>query len=933
MDYRETINLPKTDFPMKARLASKEPQILKEWEKINLYEKIKGVNRGKKKFVLHDGPPYANGHIHLGTALNKILKDLINKSKTMDGYSSDYVPGWDCHGLPIELQVEKQLKKKKETFSKTEIRERCREYATKYINIQREEFKRLGVLGEWDKPYLTMHPLYVATIVREFAKLAEAKNLYKRKKPILWCASCRTALAEAEVEYQDHTSPSIYVKFPLISDIAQKVPALKDAKVSVVIWTTTPWTIPANLAVCLRSDLDYVAVKAGDEILILAEGLLLQTMLTLGIERFEIKATFPGALLEGLQCSHPFYVRESIIILGPHVTLEAGTGCVHTAPGHGQEDYEIGLKYNLAIYAPVDDAGRFLPEVEFFGGQFVMHANKAVNAKLREHGALLKEEQIVHSYPHCWRCKQPVVFRATEQWFVSMEHNGLRRKALENIQKVSWIPPWGRERIYGMIENRPDWCISRQRAWGVPIAAFYCKKCESLLLESKIINHVADIFEQEGSDGWFCWEPQRLLPPNTRCHQCGSTDFEKETDILDVWFDSGVSHAAVLEKRKDLGSPCDMYLEGSDQHRGWFHSSLLTSVGTRGRAPYHSVLTHGFVVDGKGEKMAKSKGNVIRPEDVIKQYGAEVLRMWVASENYREDIRISPDILKRLSEAYRKIRNTCRFILGNLFDFDPSKHTVPTTELQELDHWALYKLNLLVQKVLKAYRSYEFHTVYHNINNFCINDMSALYLDILKDRLYCSSATSPLRRSAQTVLFTILDSLVRLVAPMLSFTADEIWVLLPAQATRPQSVHLAPFPSFDEAAYELRVVEKWELLLKIRENVLKSLEDVRARKEIGNSLEAAVSLATPKKLYDFLKQYEQELADLFIVSQVQLDLQEGGGDFSLTNLVEDITITITEASGGKCQRCWKYSPDINGDGASVCERCAKVISELGGAVS
>jgi isoleucyl-tRNA synthetase len=928
MDYKESINLPKTDFPMKASLTVKEPQILAEWEKMHLYEKIISVNADKQKFILHDGPPYANGHIHIGTALNKILKDLINKSKTMDGYRSHFVPGWDCHGLPIELQVEKQLGKNKAGISKLQIRKLCREYATKFIDIQREEFKRLGVLGEWQQPYLTISPSYVATIVREFAKIAERGNLYKRKKPILWCSSCHTALAEAEVEYQDRKSPSIFVKFPLISDIGKQFPSLKGEKISIIIWTTTPWTIPANLAVCLHPELDYVAVKVGDEVFILAEGLLNQTMLTFGIEEFEILEKIPGHVLEGIRCSHPFYERESLIILGTHVTLEAGTGCVHTAPGHGQEDYEVGLKYNLEIYAPVDDAGKFDPELEFFGGQFVFDANKAVNEKLREHGALLKEEEIVHTYPHCWRCKHPVVFRATEQWFVSMEANALRNKALENIQKVTWIPPWGKERIYGMIEHRPDWCISRQRVWGVPIVAFYCKQCGVTLLDSNIIHQVANIFEKEGCDIWFSWESQKFLPSDVSCDQCGAKDFRKETDILDVWFDSGVSHAAVLEQREELGSPCDMYLEGSDQHRGWFHSSLLTCVGTRGLAPYRSVLTHGFVVDGKGEKMAKSKGNVIRPEEVIKKYGAELLRMWVASENYREDIRISSDILQRLSEAYRKIRNTCRFLLGNLSDFDPAKHTINYNELEELDQWALYKLNLLTEHVLKAYRFYEFHTVYHSITNFCINDMSAFYLDILKDRLYCSAASSQARRSAQTVLFKILDSLIRLLASILSFTADEIWKLLPAQRDRYASVHLAPFPSFDEAILDSEVVKKWELLLKIREQVLKNLEDLRARKEIGNSLEAAVTLLIPKKLYDFLKANESNLADLFIVSQVELKLKDGGGDFSLENLIEDASIIISKARGTKCQRCWKYSPSINKENNLVCGRCAKVLIEL-----
>jgi len=928
MDYKDTINLPKTDFPMKASLSVKEPEMLKQWEAMGLYEKIAALDNRSGKFILHDGPPYANGHIHIGTALNKILKDIVIKAKTMDGCRTSYVPGWDCHGLPIELQVEKELGKKKGTVPKVEVRRQCREYAAKFMNIQREEFKRLGVLGEWGNPYLTLNPDYSATIVREFGKFVQAGSVYKRKKPIQWCASCQTALAEAEVEYQEHRSPSIYVKFPLVSDISSKLPSLKGEKVSVVIWTTTPWTIPANLAICLHPDFDYVAVKVQDEVFILAEGLLQRTMLTLGIEKFTIRETFSAAVLEGLKCRHPLYGRESLLILGPHVTLDAGTGCVHTAPGHGQEDYESGLKYNLDIYAPVDDAGCFVPEVEFFGGQFVFDANAAVNKKLQETGALLKQEEIVHSYPHCWRCKKPVVFRATEQWFISVEKNDLRKKALDCIQQVEWIPPWGRERIYGMIENRPDWCISRQRAWGVPIVAFYCSDCNAVLLDAAVIGHVADLFEQHGSDVWFSREAAELLPPGVKCGQCGKDEFRKETDILDVWFDSGVSHAAVLEKRPQLGSPADLYLEGSDQHRGWFHSSLLVSVGTRGRAPYRAVLTHGFVVDGKGEKMAKSKGNVIYPEEVIKQYGAEILRLWVASENYREDMRISPDILKRLSESYRKIRNTCRFLLGNLRDFDPAVHSVPYERLTELDRWALHQLQALAARVLNAYRAYEFHTVYHSISNFCINDMSAVYLDILKDRLYCSAAADPSRRAAQTVLNIVLQSLLRLCAPILTFTADEAWKYLPQKAGLQESVHLSLFPVLPPEYTNPEIAERWGILLQVRDRVLKSLEEARAAKQIGNALEACVALAAPEKLYSLLMDYQQELADLFIVSQVTLEKKDGGADAPFEDLVADSAVEIAVAAGEKCGRCWKYSVRVGESAAypATCERCAAVLA-------
>ncbi|MBM4311476.1 MAG: isoleucine--tRNA ligase, partial [Deltaproteobacteria bacterium] len=688
MEYKDTINLPQTPFPMKASLPRKEPELLAHWEQTGLYEKIKASRAAAPKFILHDGPPYANGNIHIGTALNKLLKDFIIKSKTMAGFQAPYIPGWDCHGLPIELNVEKSLGRDKQSVSKSEIRRKCRVYAGEFVDIQRSEFKRLGVLGDWDKPYLTLTPGYSATIVREFGKFVASGDVYKRKKPIQWCASCGTALAEAEVEYQDESTPSVYVKFALTPESRAKLPEAARENASVVIWTTTPWTLPANLAICLHPDLDYVAVQTGAEVLILAEGLLESTMRICGIDRHAILARFRGSELERLICRHPLCERDSLVIVGEHVTLEAGTGCVHTAPGHGQEDYEAGLRYGLEIFAPVDDAGVFTAEAGEFAGQFVFKANTPIVERLRSVGALLGEQNISHSYPHCWRCKKPVIFRATEQWFISMETNGLRKRALEAIAATNWIPSWGIDRIRGMVENRPDWCLSRQRTWGVPIVAFYCTECGHLLLDQAVINHVADLFEKDGSDIWFERTPEELLPAGTRCPACSHAEFRPETDILDVWFDSGVSHAAVLERREELASPCDLYLEGSDQHRGWFQSSLLTSVGTRGRAPYRSVLTHGFVMDGKGQKMAKSRGNVIRPEEVIKQYGAEVLRLWVASENYQEDMRISDDILKRLSEAYRKIRNTCRFMLGTLADFDPARDRIAYADLEELDKWA-----------------------------------------------------------------------------------------------------------------------------------------------------------------------------------------------------------------------------------------------------
>ncbi|MDY7033439.1 MAG: isoleucine--tRNA ligase, partial [Thermodesulfobacteriota bacterium] len=880
MDYKNTLNLPQTKFPMKANLAQREPDMLKEWDESRIYDRIKEAARDKEKYILHDGPPYANGHIHMGTALNKILKDIIIKSKTMAGFNSYYVPGWDCHGLPIEHEVDKKLGEKRHSMSIPKIRALCRDYAEKFINIQRNEFKRLGVLGEWENPYLTMNNKYVATIIKEFGKFVESDSIYKSKKPVHWCASCRTALAEAEVEYQECESPSIYVKFPLLSDMSGVLPSLHGEKISVLIWTTTPWTIPANLAITLHPDFTYVAVKTGDEVFILAEGLLEATMKAIDVEEYTIKEKFSSGILEGMKCRHPFLSRESSIILGDHVTLDAGTGCVHTAPGHGQEDYEVGLKYGLEIYTPVDDGGRFTDDVEFFAGEFVFDADRSVNKKLGETGALLKKESVAHSYPHCWRCKNPIVFRSTEQWFISMEKNHLRQKALESINEVQWIPKWGRDRIYGMIENRPDWCISRQRAWGVPIVIFYCKSCNYTLAQKEIVDFVSYQFEKEGSDIWFSKEAGELLPTGTKCPLCNGIDFEKETDILDVWFDSGVSHAAVLEERDSLKFPADMYLEGSDQHRGWFHSSLLTSVNTRGKAPYETVLTHGFVVDGQGKKMSKSSGNVIAPGEIIEKNGAEILRLWVAAEDYRDDIRISEEILKRISEAYRRIRNTCRYILGNLYDYTPTKDALKYEDLWEIDRLSLHRLQKLIMKIRDAYENFSFHTVYHSLHNFCVVDMSAFYLDVLKDRLYISPQDSSQRRSAQTAMYEILDSILRLMAPILSFTSEEAWKYLPPDDERVSSIHLAEFPAVNEEYIDDELAERWDMLLKVRAEVSKALEIARREKVIGHSLDAEVLLYASSKLYGFLGSFLHELRTIFIVSMVNLlRAEDGHGEY------------------------------------------------------
>ncbi len=931
MDHKSTLNLPQTQFPMKANLVKREPEMIEKWDEIGLYNIIRKASRGRTPYMLHDGPPYANGNIHMGTAFNKILKDIIIKSKQMAGFDAPYVPGWDCHGLPIEHKVDMELGKKKKDMDQVEIRRYCRKYAEKYIGIQRNEFKRLGVLGEWDDPYLTMNFSYEAVIVREFGKFALNGSVYKSKKPVYWCTSCRTALAEAEVEYREHSSPSIFVKFPMISDLSKQFPSLSGKKVFMVIWTTTPWTIPANLAIALHPDLDYVAAEVNDnEVLIMAEGLLNICMDSFGLDSYRVLETFRAGVLENLKAKHPLYERESLIVLAPYVTLDAGTGCVHTAPGHGREDYETGLAYNLDIYSPVDDAGRFTKDVEFFAGQEVFSANRSVNKKLSEVGALIKEEMISHEYPHCWRCKNPVIFRATEQWFISMEKEGLRQKALEAIKRVSWIPSWGQERIYLMIANRPDWCISRQRAWGVPITVFFCRDCDTKIIAPEIVDHVARLVEESGADIWFSETEKNLLPPGTTCPACGGDNFRKETDILDVWFDSGVSYAAVMEKRDYLKSPADLYLEGSDQHRGWFHSSLLCSVGTRGDAPYRNVLTHGFVVDGAGKAMHKSAGNVISPEDLIKKYGSEILRLWVAGEDYRDNIRLSEEILQRLTEAYRRIRNTCRYLLGNLYDFDYKRDRVSYQEMGELDRWALYRLKEMSDRVIKAYEDFEFHLVYHTLHNFCVIDLSSFYLDIIKDRLYVSSKNSRARRSAQTVMDEILKVIVRIMAPVLSFTADEIWQHMDHENGSP-SVHADLFMPVSEEYRDTELAGRWEEIFRIRGEVTKALEIARKDKLIGHSLDASVTLGLSPELETLLAPYKEQLRSIFIVSSVELTAAgevEGGVK---GEEVEGLIIKVAPSIDPKCERCWVHDPTVGEHEAfpTICTRCLEALREMG----
>jgi isoleucyl-tRNA synthetase len=923
MDYKTTLNLPRTDFPMKAQLPRREPEMLKLWADMDLYGRIREQSRGKPRFILHDGPPYANGHIHLGHALNKILKDIIIKSRQMMGFDCPYVPGWDCHGLPIEHQVDKELKAQDQVLSQVEVRQRCRAYAQKFIGIQREEFERLGVLGDWQHPYLTMNPGYVAAIIREYGKFFLDGSIYRSKKPIHWCATCRTALAEAEVEYEEHGTPSIYVKFPLKDPKGVEGLDPANGRHFLVIWTTTPWTLPANLAIAVHPDLEYAAVRVDQEIYVMAADLASGLISQWGLKG-EVVKTWEGRSLEGVVCRHPWLDRDSTVILADYVTLSAGTGLVHIAPGHGQEDYESGLKYGLTPYSPVDDQGRFTEEVPEFAGKQVWEANVGIMNLLSRKGMLIKAEEASHSYPHCWRCKEPIIFRATEQWFISMEENGLREKALRAIDGVTWIPRWGRERIYQMIEQRPDWCISRQRAWGVPIVAFHCQGCREVFLTEPILEGIIARVLREGADFWFSSPASEIVPSDTRCPHCGGGNFAKETDILDVWFDSGVSFAAVLEPEASLGFPADLYLEGSDQHRGWFHSSLLTAVGTRGKAPYRGVLTHGFVVDGDGRKMSKSLGNVIAPQEVMGDYGAEILRLWVTAEDYRDDVRLSPNILKQLADAYRRFRNTARFMLGNLYDFDLEQHFVPYGEREELDRLALSWTAQLITRVKRAYQDYEFHLVFHRLHQFCAVEMSAIYLDILKDRLYISKADAPARRSAQCTLHEILTGLMGMLAPILSFTAEEVWSYLPGR-DQPNSVHLAAFPKPAAGFPDEALLSKYEFLLKVRDEINRGLEEARKGKVLATAQEARAILATgDDSLYGKLTAQQEEMRLLAQVPEVQVEKSAAGLEHGLeAGEIPGLFVRVVKASGEKCIRCWFHLPSVGEDAAhpQVCARC------------
>ena len=945
MDYKKTLNLPKTKFPMKANLGQREPEMLKRWKKENIYQKLRESGKDRPKYILHDGPPYANGNIHLGHTVNKVLKDIIVKYRQMQGFDAPYVPGWDCHGLPIEINVERELGDARKEMSQLSVRKACRKYAGKFVKSQRKEFERLGVFGDWDNPYLTMLLKYEAAIAREFCEIFLAGHVKKSRKPVYWCPSCVTALAEAEVEYADHASPSIFVKFRAGQRLAEwlnKQTSGKAEDVSVIIWTTTPWTLPANVAVALHPEFNYVAARTGrdgegfkkGEVWIVAEDRLKPLMESIGLEDADVEviADLSGSDMEGMELEHPFLERKSRLILAPYVTLDAGTGCVHTAPGHGADDYESGLRYGLDVLSPVDDHGCFTKDAGVFEGEFIFKANKLINALLTEKNALLASEQMSHSYPHCWRCKKPVIFRATPQWFIAMDAKGdgkgIRKEALETIKDVKWIPAWGEQRIYGMVETRPDWCISRQRSWGVPVTVLMCRKCEEPVMDRAVADRIVELFTKEGSDAWFARDAADFLPEGSCCPACGGRDVRKEMDILDVWFDSGVSHAAVLEEREDLSSPADMYLEGSDQHRGWFQSSLLTSVATRHRAPYRSVLTHGFVVDGKGRKMSKSVGNVIPPEKVIKRFGAEMLRLWVSSEDYQDDIKISDEILQRLTEAYRKIRNTIRYLLSNINTFNPETDSVPLEDLLPIDRWALWRAGQVAERVGRAYEDNRFHQVYHTLYNFCTVDLSALYVDILKDRLYCELAHGRERRSAQTVIFAIASDLIRMMAPVLSFTAEEAWAYLGKE----ESVFMEAFP---RPRLELSPEEQdlWSDLWAVRNEVTKALELARKEKRIGLALDALVSLQLPEKLGEKLEGQEELMRQITIVSQLGFTapgtLAEGD-DVWASDEITGLLVKVEKAKGEKCERCWTWSEDTGSDERfkGVCGRCAKVLDAM-----
>ncbi|MDP7472332.1 MAG: isoleucine--tRNA ligase [Vicinamibacterales bacterium] len=932
-DWKATLNLPRTAFPMKASLQKAEPAAYARWDEIGLYELIRERRAGAPRCVLHDGPPYANGHIHIGTALNKILKDFVVRSKTMAGFDSPYVPGWDCHGLPIELRVERELGSKKRDMDTAALRRACRAYADRYLDEQRVGFRRLGVSADWTRPYLTMAFHYQADIVRALGRFVEQGMVYRGKKPVHWCIHCRTALAEAEVEYETHTSPSVYVEFPLSAGSAAalvgSLPALEGRALSALIWTTTPWTIPSNLAVAFHPDLDYgvYATSPDDPAVIVAAALAERVATDVGRPLTEPLAVVKGRAFEGLRFEHPLYDRASVGVLGDYVTLELGTGVVHTAPGHGADDFNTGVKYGLETYAPVGPNGVFDNTVEGFAGMKVFDANPKIADALDCAGRLWQRATLEHAYPHCWRCHRPVIFLATSQWFIAMETAELRQRALDAIQQVQWFPAWGQERIHNMLAYRPDWCISRQRSWGVPIPAVYCTACGDATLTTALTDRAADVFEEHGADAWYERALAEFVPPDHVCGGCGGKEFKRERDILDVWFDSGSSHEAVLEER-DLGWPAEIYLEGSDQYRGWFHSSLLVGLGTRGRAPYRQVITHGFVVDESGHKMSKSRGNDIAPQTVIEQSGAEVLRLWVAMVDYREDVRIGKEILARVVEAYRKIRNTLRILAANLHDFDPATDTVPIDQLDELDRFGLSRYAETASRIVGAYAEYDYQAIFQALNGFLTVDVSSLYIDVAKDRLYTFAPRHRARRSTQTVIFQMADGLARLIAPILPVTADELWKVLPGE--RDVSVHLADFPAGLDAMIDRDLIQRWDRLIKIREAVNARIEALRKDKTVGTSLQARVQLRAGGETRALLDRYADELPTLFI-AQAEVDGEPTPDDGDSPVAGETIAIAVGRAEGIKCERCWRYVAAVSDrpERQGVCARCVEMLDLAG----
>jgi len=941
--YRKTLNLPKTTFPMRARLPQREPEMLRRWQDMDLYGRIREAREGSPRFILHDGPPYANGHLHMGHALNKILKDIVVKSRTMMGFDAPYVPGWDCHGLPIEHQVDKKLGSKKQNMTVGDIRTACRDYASRFVDIQREEFVRLGVLGKWDDPYLTMEYAYEAEIASALHGFMLAGYVARGFKPVHWSWAAKTALAEAEVEYQPYEAPSIYVRFALPEPPRFLRDAANGRDVDVVIWTTTPWTIPSNLAIVLHPSLEYQLLAVNDaESIIVAAELASSTLTECRLEELDVLCTFRGLDLVGEidddepprpQARHPLLDRASVLLPADYVTTEQGTGCVHTAPGHGQEDFELGQKYGLEPLAPVDDNGRFTADAGDLAGLHVLKANPEIVDTLHQAGRLLNrpgDTYLVDRYPHCWRTKTPLIFRATPQWFIRMDRNELRARSLEAVQTANWIPPWGQPRIEGMLENRPDWCISRQRFWGVPITVLTCSNCGEPAIDETLFDHIRELFVREGADAWFTHGVEDLTPAGFRCPSCGSTSFAKETDILDVWFDSGVSHLAVCDtERYGLNWPADLYLEGQDQYRGWFQSSLTASVGLKGAAPYRAVLTHGFVVDADGHKMSKSLGNVITPQQLLKQYGADILRLWTAMVEFREDLRISDEIITRNADAYRKVRNTLRFMLGNLADFDPSTHQVKDQEIRGLDAFILRRGAKIAQQVIKAYETYDLPSIYHRVLNLCTVDLSSLYLDVMKDRLYCDHPDENSRRATQTVLFRLLETLTTVLAPVLSFTAEEVWYLLPGE--RGESVHLASFCALEGVSPDAEADARWERILALREVVNRQLEALRQDGSIGKSEESQVTICgDTDRLEDDLQAAEcDDLSRFLLASNVKYSAS-AVDDAEPVETYPGLLVRAGAFDAHTCARCWRRVDEPVSDEAmpDLCSRCHDVVSRL-----